>query len=487
MHDWLNGKKALTCKLNNKSIQKKIIYIMTLFEYSTYLCCVTILLVLSIVLFFFKTEKLGSDFYKVKYNLATSMLFYAVVFSLYLYYGVRYQSIYIPNCYISPFYYYYAFFFLSLGVRRMLHAPKVKKSKINILTIPLLCLGGIDYVFYLVLNIRGLSYNVHTYQYYTHLPLGVIFAYMLYFICFAGTFWMLAKVVMQENVFRKDIDNYYANSNLINNIRQRYRWLILAGYVIVSAVIIIDLSTSFYEYHISTLNAGTPPLPSHIYQFMAWLVCIVVMMFTIIVFNSQQYYNDVNEAFDMQEIVGGANEDANQQLTKSKQLGTQQHDNEEADNHDVKTEERTIQESSATPKEQVSVQTQKGRSTEAEHNDDFDILAQRLKEWENKKEHPYLAESLTISKVADDLKVSNRLLSEYLNITLKVNFNTYINLLRINYIKKVLAENPNQTISELAYIAGFTDASALTKVFKRLTGTTPSKYRVESRKNANMD
>ncbi len=84
---------------------------MTLFEYSTYLCCVTILLVLSIVLFFFKTEKLGSEFYKVKYNLATSMLFYAVVFSLYLYYGVRYHSIYIPSCYISPFYYYYAFFF----------------------------------------------------------------------------------------------------------------------------------------------------------------------------------------------------------------------------------------------------------------------------------------------------------------------------------------------------------------------------------------
>lgn len=458
---------------------------MTLFEYSTYLCCVTILLVLSIVLFFFKTEKLGSEFYKVKYNLATSMLFYAVVFSLYLYYGVRYHSIYIPSCYISPFYYYYAFFFLSLGVMRMLHAPKVKKSRINIFTIPLLFLGAIDYVFYLGLNIKGLSYDVQTYQYYAHLPVGVIFAYMLYFLCFAGTFWMFTKVVMQENVFRKDIDNYYASSNLINNIRQRYRWLILVGYIIVSIVIIVDLSTSFYEYHISTLSDGTPPLSYHIYQVMAWLVCIVVIMFTIIVFNSQQYYNDVNEAFKLQEAIGKVDENASQQIANNTQHDTKLHNNVKSHNNEAKANEKNKLECKSAPNGQTSMQTTPKERTEAEYNDNLEILAQRLKEWENREDYPYLTESLTISKVADDLKVSNRLLSEYINITLKVNFNTYINLLRINYIKKVLAENPNQTISELAYIAGFTDASALTKVFKRLTGTTPSKYRVESRKMSN--
>mgnify|MGYP002681040908 FL=1 len=368
---------------------------------------------------------------------------------------------------------------------RMLHAPKVKKSRINILTIPLLFLGVIDYVFYLGLNIKGLSYDVQTYQYYAHLPVGVIFAYMLYFLCFAGTFWMFTKVVMQENVFRKDIDNYYASSNLINNIRQRYRWLILVGYIIVSIVIIVDLSTSFYEYHISTLSDGTPPLSYHIYQVMAWLVCIVVIMFTIIVFNSQQYYNDVNEAFKLQEAIGKVDENASQQIADNTQHGTKLHNNVKPHNNEAKANEKNKLECKSAPNGQTSMQTTPKEKTEAEYNDNLEILAQRLKEWENREDYPYLTESLTISKVADDLKVSNRLLSEYINITLKVNFNTYINLLRINYIKKVLAENPNQTISELAYIAGFTDASALTKVFKRLTGTTPSKYRVESRKMSN--
>ena len=58
------------------------------------------------------------------------------------------------------------------------------------------------------------------------------------------------------------------------------------------------------------------------------------------------------------------------------------------------------------------MQTPPKERTEAEYNDNLEILTQRLKEWENREDYPYLTESLTISKVADDLKVSNRLLSE---------------------------------------------------------------------------
>lgn len=424
---------------------------MSLFEYSIYLCCVTMLSMLSIVLFSFKSNYKLSSFNFVKCDLAVSMLFYAVVFSVYIYYGVKYQSITIPSCYITPFYSYYAFFFLSLSVRHILHAPKVQMKRINLFTLPLMLVGILNYITYLVSNSKETNLTINAYLHYAHQPIGVWFSYIIYALCFIGIVWMFFKVVKQENAFQLSIENFFANDQLITHLHKRYRCYMMVGYVLVFTSILTDMCLSVYEFHASHVHNATPP-PQVFYPAMAVLVSIVLTLFSIIIFNSQSAYNRTNEAFchktetTEDNILEAQQSQSNDNITKKK--NTKRH-----------TERTSIIQLSPTESK---------------------LIETRLKDWETNEKHPYLSESLTINKVANDIGISNRQLSEYLNNMLGVNFNTYINQLRIDYIKKMLTDNPKLTIAELAFSAGFTDASALAKVFKRFTGTTPSKYRTDN-------
>lgn len=428
---------------------------MLLFEFSTYLACIAILLTLSVVLYCFKSGNDVSNFYKVKRNLATSMLFYALVFSLYIYYGVKYQSIYVPNCFIAPFYYYFAFFFLSLSVRQALHAPKIKRKRLYYTTLPLIFVGAIDFLLWLIVNAKGFNYNVYSYIYYVDQPVGKTFAYILYTMCMVGELWIFYRTFRYEFFLQSKIENFYSNDALVERLQKHYRWFLLLGYAVTAVLIMTDMCTSIYEHYIKQTNMGGP-LSTYVHIAMAWIICSMMTAFTIIVFNTQPAYNRLNEIFKSEN-----DEKTNMQATPNTHK-------KEATNPDNSHNNTPRNDNSSTP----------------DIYNDADFLSQRLKEWEESEQCPYLAESLTISRVAEELKVSNRLLSEYLNNTLNVNFNTYINQLRINHIKKLLVENPDQTISDLAYLAGFTDASALTKVFKRFTGTTPSRYRNEHKKES---
>ncbi|MGL5513630.1 MAG: helix-turn-helix domain-containing protein, partial [Sporomusa sp.] len=56
------------------------------------------------------------------------------------------------------------------------------------------------------------------------------------------------------------------------------------------------------------------------------------------------------------------------------------------------------------------------------------------------------------------------------------NFNTYLNMLRIEKSKKLLLYDNLKLIS-IASLVGFEDQSYFTKVFKRVTGVSPHQYR----------
>jgi AraC-like DNA-binding protein len=60
-----------------------------------------------------------------------------------------------------------------------------------------------------------------------------------------------------------------------------------------------------------------------------------------------------------------------------------------------------------------------------------------------------------------------------------MNFNTYINKLRINYIVEKLKTDPNYIKYRISYLAencGFTSHTAFATVFKNITGLTPVKF-----------
>ncbi|MFO7445317.1 MAG: AraC family transcriptional regulator [Ignavibacteriaceae bacterium] len=101
---------------------------------------------------------------------------------------------------------------------------------------------------------------------------------------------------------------------------------------------------------------------------------------------------------------------------------------------------------------------------------------------------PFLNPDLTLNRLAENLDLSPRILSQVINEYFNQNFHDYINRLRIEESKKVLA-NPanNKTILEILYEVGFNTKSAYNVAFKRSTGFTPTEYRKRFRKECDSE
>lgn len=115
-------------------------------------------------------------------------------------------------------------------------------------------------------------------------------------------------------------------------------------------------------------------------------------------------------------------------------------------------------------------------STEKDTNKET-RLSQLIHEFETSPKKPFLCENLTIATVADRMHLTTAQLSFYLNRNLDITFNTWINQLRINEAKCLMAENPELSISQIAYSVGFTDMATFSRTFKKIANESPSNYR----------
>ena len=86
---------------------------------------------------------------------------------------------------------------------------------------------------------------------------------------------------------------------------------------------------------------------------------------------------------------------------------------------------------------------------------------------------------MSLSLLASQLGTNTNYLSEIVNQTKGMNFNSYINKLRIDFICKKIIEEPRYRtykISYLAEISGFTSHSVFTKTFTSITNVSPSYF-----------
>ncbi|WP_181938003.1 two-component regulator propeller domain-containing protein [Arenibacter sp. P308M17] len=93
-------------------------------------------------------------------------------------------------------------------------------------------------------------------------------------------------------------------------------------------------------------------------------------------------------------------------------------------------------------------------------------------------EKVYLDSELGLGQLADKIEVSANHLSMLLNDYVGKNFYDYINHYRVEEVKKRL-KDPNyqkQTLSSIGGDCGFNSKSAFNRIFKNLTGKTPSEY-----------
>lgn len=85
-------------------------------------------------------------------------------------------------------------------------------------------------------------------------------------------------------------------------------------------------------------------------------------------------------------------------------------------------------------------------------------------------------EDISLTSLSSKYNISMGHLSKMIKETLQVNFSDYIASLRIQRAKELLRDD-SLSIQEIAEIVGYNDYFYFTKVFKKVEGISPSKYR----------
>ena len=83
---------------------------------------------------------------------------------------------------------------------------------------------------------------------------------------------------------------------------------------------------------------------------------------------------------------------------------------------------------------------------------------------------------ISLEDTSEEVHLSPSYFSKIFKQEMKCNFNTYLNFYRIE-ISKDLLKDPDVELVDIAYIVGYEDQSYFSKVFKKITGTSPGKYR----------
>lgn len=93
----------------------------------------------------------------------------------------------------------------------------------------------------------------------------------------------------------------------------------------------------------------------------------------------------------------------------------------------------------------------------------------------------HYAEELSLGEIADHVGYSPSHFSKVFKEEMSVSFRTYLNEVRVEKSKYFLLSGMS-TISEICALCGFEDQSYYCKVFKKLVGTTPDRFRKQMRR-----
>lgn len=103
------------------------------------------------------------------------------------------------------------------------------------------------------------------------------------------------------------------------------------------------------------------------------------------------------------------------------------------------------------------------------------LLAKLTGVMENEK--PFLHPDFSLPELAGELKTSVHILSQAINEGLKKTFFEMTAEYRVMEAKRLLIEQPNIKVEEIAEQVGYSSKSSFNTAFKKITGKTPSEFR----------
>lgn len=114
---------------------------------------------------------------------------------------------------------------------------------------------------------------------------------------------------------------------------------------------------------------------------------------------------------------------------------------------------------------------------EQSSNDNYDLICRLQKIFETEK--LYKDTRISLEGLARKLDVNRVILSQAINRVTRKNFNLFINEYRVKEAIKIMSDrkSDNLTIDAIAFDAGFNDRRTFYRVFKKITGLSPSDFR----------
>ncbi|MFZ4545989.1 MAG: helix-turn-helix domain-containing protein [Bacteroidales bacterium] len=100
----------------------------------------------------------------------------------------------------------------------------------------------------------------------------------------------------------------------------------------------------------------------------------------------------------------------------------------------------------------------------------------------------FVQPDVKISSLATELKTNTNYLSKLIHDTFHLNFNDYINRLRIEYACQLLNDDcvKNLPLQNIWRMAGFATRSTFYEAFRKHSGATPSAFRKSPRSPKNL-
>jgi YesN/AraC family two-component response regulator len=108
---------------------------------------------------------------------------------------------------------------------------------------------------------------------------------------------------------------------------------------------------------------------------------------------------------------------------------------------------------------------------------DATLISQSIIDWENTSTS-YLNKSFNLSKFAKEIEIDELEIIYYLNEYKEINFQDYLNFLRISFVLSKIDQHylNDHTILELSTEAGFSDIKRLESTFKKIINCNLQEY-----------
>ena len=130
-----------------------------------------------------------------------------------------------------------------------------------------------------------------------------------------------------------------------------------------------------------------------------------------------------------------------------------------------------------------TVESEEDTETAKAAKPDLSIKMEPLvKSWIEKK--GYVRPDLSIIEVARDMGTNQNYLSRYLNSHLNMTFSIWLNTLRVEESKKLLATPQNLSIEDIGKLVGFPESYNFSRWFKTVTGETPYQFKKKNQEHS---